>query len=123
MTVHGMPAVRVPRPIEDRDYGREEYIEDCVQRVLKGEEVLVTFGCICSAESLIPVLRAKYTGFFPGFRGALKEVVSGVEKAGKKVLQKPLMFGNNSDALGLENSGPDGYFVSLDNENIMQKLS
>lgn len=123
MTVYGVPAVRVSRPITDPNYGREEYIEDCVQRVLKGEEVLVTFGCSCSAESLIPVLRAKYNGFFPGFKGALKEVVSIVEKAGKKVLQKPLMFGNNSDALGLENSGPDGYFVSLDKENNRQKLA
>lgn len=114
MAVYGAPAVRVPRPIEDREYGREEYIEDCVQRVLKGENVFVTLGCICSAE---------YTGFFPGFEGALKEVISEVEKAGKKALVKPLMHGNNSDALGLENSGPDGYFVSLDNENIMQKLS
>lgn len=123
MAVYGLPAVRVSRPIQDRDYGREEYIEDCARRVLKGESVLVTLGCICSADSLIPVLRAKYNGFFPGFNGALEEVVRTVEKAGKKVIIKPFMHGNNSDALGLENSGPDGYFVSLDIEKSKEKLT
>lgn len=116
MAIQGMPAVRVSRPITDPNYGREEYIEDCVQRILKGEELLVAFGCMVGAESLIPVLRTKYNGFFPGFNGALEEIVTHVEKVGKKVLIKPF-HGSNSHALGLLDSAPDGYFVSLDKEH------
>ncbi|MBS0649135.1 MAG: hypothetical protein JSS10_07940 [Verrucomicrobia bacterium] len=115
MAIQGMPAVRVSRPISDPNYGREEYIEDCVRRILKGENVLVAFGCMVGPESLIPVLRTKYSGFFPGFTGALEEIVSHVEKAGEKVFAKPF-HGSNSHALGLLDSGPDGYFVSLAND-------
>jgi len=115
MAVDPISAVRVPRPLNDRNYGREEYIDYCVQRILQGNATFISSGSIDpSPESLPPLLREKYKGFFPGFKGALEEVVQGVERAGKKVIKKPLLNGNNSDALGLSDSGPDGYFVSLD---------
>lgn len=123
MVLCAIPTVRVPRLINDRDYGREEYIDYCVQKILEGEETYICLGGCVSAESLPPVLREKSNGFFPGFNNALTEVVEAVKKAGKQVIVKPLSNGSNSDALGLPDSGPDGYFVSLDTSKDKIKIS
>jgi hypothetical protein len=119
MTINAIPAVRVPRSLDDRDYGREEYIEGCIQKILRGEEAFISTGGFVSAESLPPVLREKYSGFFPGFSGALDEVVQAVQNAGNKVIVKPLP---NGGLYGDPDSGPDGYFLSLDRD-VATKIS
>jgi hypothetical protein len=118
-----MFTVRVPRLINDQDYGREEYIEYCVQRILQGEEIYISSGGSISPKSLPPILREKSNGFFSGFRGALTEVVEAVKEVGKKVVVRPLLNGSNSDALDLPDSGPDGYFVSLEGEKNTAKIA
>lgn len=119
MALNAIASVRVPRSINDRDYGREEYIDDCIQKILRGEEAFISTGGCVSSGSLVPILREKYSGFFPGFSGALKEVVQAVQKAGKKVVVKELP---NGGIYGDPDSGPDGYFLSLDT-NVTAKIS
>ncbi len=65
---------RVNRTLEDRNYGREEYMDDCVQRIIQGEKVFISTGGVVSSTNLPPIIREKYSAFFPGFEDALDEV-------------------------------------------------
>jgi hypothetical protein len=105
--------------IEDPNYGRVEYIQDLVKRILAGENVLITLGGFFDAAHLSPVLQTKFGNqgsvFFPGFSGALDEVVKKIQSLNKQVIVDEFRGGSNSDLLGLlgTSNDLDGYFVSL----------
>lgn len=109
------------RITSDKDFGREEYVDFCVDKVMAGETVLVALDCRFSTEDLPAVFQKKYQPSsrfsFSGFSGALEEIIAKVEKLGKKVLSKD--FFGSSDLLGdiyRNYSPPDGYLLSLEPE-------
>jgi hypothetical protein len=114
---------RVNRLLGERDYGREEYVEDCISQMLEGKEVLVTLGGIFEMKSLPPILRQKYkqlgrakddTGcvFFGGFEKAKEEIVNKVMAMGHKVICREFLGGSNSDICDMPNS-LDGHFLRI----------
>lgn len=131
-----VPAPTAPAPnatldINDPNFGRDEYISDCIQQILKGKEVLITLGGFFDARTFPPLLRKKYKDsnevFFPGFLDALKEVTEKITKLGKEVIVTEFRGGSNSDALGLIGTYDlDGHFVSVkpevkDNQPVCKK--
>jgi hypothetical protein len=109
---------RVPRDIQDPDYGREEYIDDCVERIMTTQKrVLITLGGMWDASKLPPVVRERFPGgFFPGYRLAKDEIVKRVHELGREVLVEEYRGGSNSDLLGIPYDSSwslDGYYVSL----------
>lgn len=116
---------RVQRNIDDRDYGREEYIDDCVRKVQEQGLCLVSFGGLHTLSYLPPILQHKYSQgradlkssvFFPGFTGAENEVEQKLKDLGIKFFRKEFRGGSNSDALGLIGTpyDLDGYYYHLD---------
>jgi hypothetical protein len=121
VTSTSKPKLQVQREITHRDYGREEYIDDCVQRVCCGQRVLVTLGGSFDPKNLPEVLRSKYSdGWFPGFEGAKEEVTSRLDKLSKKYLVEEFRGGSNSDLLGIpydSSMSLDGYVITLASGN------
>lgn len=116
------PTPSIPRPLEDADYGREEYIDDCVNKVKNEGYCLVTFGGFFSLNYLPPILQYKYAKkfkcksldnsvFFPGFTYAHEEIAKKLNELGIKFTQKEFLNGSNSDALGYlgTSNNVDGY--------------
>jgi hypothetical protein len=113
-------APKVNRPMSHQDFGREEYIDNCVQRVLKGENVLILFWGYVPGTSLPEILQQKYGSgpcvVFPGFSLAKNDIVNNVQALGKKVLVTEYRNGANSDLLGLLGNDAmnlDGYYIQL----------
>src|ERR1700732_3625476 len=107
---------QVARPVSDRNYGREEYIDDCVNRILKGEEVLITFGGIFTSDSLPPILREKYSAYFPGFEKALEEIVRIVKarlEYPATLREREYIGGSQSDMSG--EISVDGMYLRIKN--------
>jgi hypothetical protein len=75
---------RINRPLTDANYGREEFVDDCVKRILKGENIyLLSTGGYFAYKDLPPVLAEKYrilnkeseVVFIPGFSGIIEDVL------------------------------------------------
>lgn len=116
---------RVQRDIDDRDFGREEYIDDCVKKVQEQGKCLVSFGGFHTLNYLPSILQHKYSKgqvgvyisvFFPGFIGAEDEVEQKLNDMGIKFIKEEFRGGSNSDALGLIGTpyDLDGYYYHLD---------
>lgn len=113
------PVPQVARDINDKDYGREEYIQECADRVLKGDRVFVSCGGMVDASKLPSVLQKKFgtsgTISFAGFKGGVNEVVQKVNQAGKEALIES-HAGSSADIHGFSYDDPrsiDGHVVRL----------
>jgi hypothetical protein len=88
---------RIHRPLTDVNYGREEFIDDCVQRILKDENIyLLSTGGYFACKDLPPVLAEKYRllnkgsemVFIPGFLGIMEDVLNALSSATKPMCGK-----------------------------------
>jgi hypothetical protein len=75
----------VARSLTDANYGREEFVEDCVNRILRGENIyLLAIGGYFACKDLPPILEEKYRllnngsemVFIPGFIGIMEQVLN-----------------------------------------------
>lgn len=86
-------SIKPSSAMTDRNYGREAYIADCVEKLKQGKEVSITCGAFYDISSLPPALAEKYKqktsypcGWFDGFDGAKEEILKRVAEIGLQIL-------------------------------------
>lgn len=109
----------------DPNFGREEYIQDCVKRILDGKTARVTFsgGGMVPACDLPKKVQQKcgFNGpenskdeiWFTGYDKAHEEVIKRVEAAGKKVMTTGFYTENSFFFDEPGHPTFDGYEISL----------
>jgi hypothetical protein len=119
------PSPIVTCNVNDRNYSREEYILDSIERIKRGERLYLPVGEMIDANQLPPILRHKYERkkafadgstsiIFTLFRGALDEIKQAFAKLNIELNVEEYRGGMLSDLHDMPNA-LSGYFISRKN--------
>lgn len=117
-------SVRALLSYDENEFGRKEYIEDAVMKIINRESFFCSVGGYVEVNSLPKILQNKYiaegkrpenTVWFNGFRGAAEEICKKLKSEGYHANAKALHGGASDDLWGTtEEPRLCGYTIELE---------